>query len=779
MPQLKCLRLLSLSSNTITELPTSVGDLNHLRYLDFSWTLIKTLPESVSSLYNLQTLLVRGCKYLRKLPVGIGNLINLRHLDNAETRELQEMPHGIGKLTSLQTLSKIVVGKSCGLELSELRDLVLLRGKLSIIELQNVIDIRDAQKANLRCKQDLDVLILEWSTKFDESRDAKLETDVLGFLQPHKNLEKLAIHYYGGIKLPSWIGDPSFTKLLEINLIGCERCTSLPPLGKLHFLKVLCIQGMLELRSIGFELYRDEHSSDFPFSSLECLTFDRMPKWEEWFCFGQFPRLRELTLRECPKLIRIPQLQLPSLCILRLENCHGVVLKGFSNLTSLTTLTIDSVEELSCLSIEFIQFCVALEYLEVKNCNGLMNLWGKWVTLDGLVYLKEMKIESCRRLVSLCKVEQALPCNLEILSIVKCDVLERIPSGSSLIKLFIEKCPKLLSFAAGTSLPPMLQHLDIKDCEALDCLPDCETSISSLEELKVSKCSSLRWWPMDKSPTTLKKLSIGKVCRNLESGIELQRLNSRMQSLSELDICHNRGIMGKIVKSQQHNLEGVVKLLISNCKDVESFREKGMPPIPNLRVLFISSCKNLKYIPLDQIQGLESLRIWYCPNLESFPDGDLPPKLTFLSMRACGELLKPLPEWGLHRLTSLQRLSISGGFPELVSISDSNDQPLLPPTLKEFSIGEFQNLESLSKGLQNFTSLEHLILWGCPKLRSLPKENLVRSLLSLEIKDCPILETRCLPKDKGHYWPVIADIPRVKIAHRYIHNEDHDLCEEC
>lgn len=343
----------------------------------------------------------------------------------------------------------------------------------------------------------------------------------------------------------------------------------------------------------------------------------------------------------------------------------------------------------------------------------------------------------------------------------------------SLIKLSIEKCQSLQSLAAVRL--PMLQQLDIKDCTALVSMPDYEAGMSCLLEFNVSNCGSLRWWPMDKSPTTLEKLSISKNCGNLEIGMVLQWLNSGMSSLLEIDVRDSGAVLGKIFNSKQHRLTSLVKLVIRNCKYIESFRATSWPPIPHLKVLIIGSCQNLRNLPLDQIQSLESLDISYCPNLESFPDGDLPPKLTKLTMTECGELLKPLSEWGLHRLPSLESFSISGGFSRLISISDSNNQALLPQSLIELRIGRFQNLESIAKGLQNCTSLEHLLVWACPKLRSLPEGNLVSSLLSLEIRDCPVLENRCLPKGKGYYWPIISDIPRVKLARRYIHDEENPV----
>ncbi|CAK9176458.1 unnamed protein product [Ilex paraguariensis] len=750
LPKLRYLRILSLSGYYINQLPNSIGDLKHLRYLNLSATSIEWLPESVCALHNLQTLLLRGCNALCKLPTDIGNLVNLRHLDNSDTVNLQEMPLGISKLTSLQTLPKIIVCKNGGLRLRDLKNMLLLRGMLSIVGLENVMDVRDADDANLSSKQNIHELELIWSSGIGGSQNEELQVNMLDILRPNRELKCLKIGFYRGSTFPSWIGDPSLSKTVRIDLRDCTNCVSLPPLGQLPILKELHIQGMHAVKSIGAEFYGVGSALETRFPSLETLSFEGMPEWEEWSCgnagefVGHLPRLHELTMVHCPKLVSVSLLRLLSLRKLTIISCSEAVLKSFSELTSLNTLKIWNISGLTHLQEEFTHFLVSLQVLELGDCDMLVTLLKGGITPQHLSHLQCLHVEGCSQLVCLVEEAQMLHCNLESLEVHDCDRLERLPTGlknhTSLKKLTIRKCPKLVSFPEA-SLPPMLRSLSIRDCSSLESLPNYN---SCLEELHLWNCSSLRSLPMDTFPSTIKSIYI-KDCMNLDSISEMK---------IELD-CFRI--------SDWPNLE-LLRVFAPDFSYVLSYNiGLSFPPgsgllTPNLRRLSIKGMANDISLKgkFESLTSLEELSMSDCQSLGSFPDGNLPPNLTKLQINRCGKL-KPLSEWGLHRLSSLRTFLMMDVYPELRSFLDEG--LLLPSSVKSLVIASMPNLKSL--GLQNLSSLNYLEIFDCPNLRSLP--DVLTTLSSLRIMRCPHLKRR-FSKEKGMDWPKIAGIPYVDIV---------------
>jgi Leucine-rich repeat (LRR) protein len=86
----------------LQELPESIGNLIHLKYLYCSNNQLQELPEWIGNLINLQGLSCSN-NQLQELPEWIGNLINLQIL-SCYNNQLQTLPESIGNLTNLQEL---------------------------------------------------------------------------------------------------------------------------------------------------------------------------------------------------------------------------------------------------------------------------------------------------------------------------------------------------------------------------------------------------------------------------------------------------------------------------------------------------------------------------------------------------------------------------------------------------------------------------------------------------------------------------------------------------
>ncbi|KAF7138209.1 hypothetical protein RHSIM_Rhsim07G0065800 [Rhododendron simsii] len=728
LPKLRRLRVLSLRSYLICELSSSIGDLKHVRFLDLSCALITTLPESIGTLYNLQTLILRDCKNLNKLPGSTSNLINLRHLDVTGADSLREMPPKIGKLTSLQTLSNFIVSQDEETTINELGNLVHLRGTLCISGLENVADALDAKRANLNNKQGLDVLLMKWCNISNNSRNGRVESQVLDMLRPHKKLKELTISGYHGLTFPTWVENPLFSNMISLKFQNCEKCISLPPLGHLPLLKKLYIQGMKAIENVGLEFYGLGCSNPFP--TLQILTLEDMPEWKEWSLFGvkkvaqAFVLLSELSIKRCPKLLGKLPSNLPCLRKLEIEECPLLVVAWVPRPTELyevrNTLHFDSLTSLSLKDVSFPDFCgnpelgddesvvdarhdhlSLLTSLTVENIQGLTSLPG-WL-LQGLTGLEQLYIYGCKDLTSLWKNESILHHHLpalQLLVIEGCPQLislfeeedededeegkdeeeeeEELSRGlhslRSLKELIIRTCQRLISFPK-TGLPSMLTTLDIYDCDALQSLP----KLNRLEFLGVSECPSLTYLSCSRTglPPSLEFLYIEK-CKNLESVLAKEGMKINCPSLQYVIVwdCDSLKSLPDVMQNTYNGgcLRNLCTLHISNCENVESIPE-GWFNATNLTELIIKGCKKLKGLPHHASSSNNNNH--------------------------------------QHHLTSLQKLQID-------SCAAAGATGLVSYILKEESSSYFTNLTSLylfkvDTGGNNNSPLE----WGLHRLSSL------------------------------------------------------------
>ncbi|KAJ9685602.1 hypothetical protein PVL29_017587 [Vitis rotundifolia] len=748
VPKLQRLRVLCLSQYNIAELPDSIGELKHLRYLNLSSTAIKSLPDSVSKLYNLQTIILSGCLKFRRLPPNIGNLINLRHLNVERFSNLDTMPQQIGKLKNLQTLSNFIVGKSGYLGIKELKHLSHLRGKIFISRLENVVNIQDAIDANLRTKLNVEKLIMHWSEEFDDLRNEDTEMKVLFSLQPHTSLKKLDIKAYGGRQFPNWICDPSYSKLVELSICGCIRCTDLPSVGQLPFLKKLVIERMDRVKSVGLEFEGQVSPSAKPFQCLEYLCFRKMKEWIEWsWSIESFSRLLELVIQDCPRLSKKLPTHLTSLVKLEITDCRETMVPLPTHLPSLKELNIycslemepffrlhpilrllgrsrsaiditsriyfaiNGMSGLFKLEQKFLRSLPRLQLLEIDNSGTLACLWENGLGLENLAMLRVL---DCNQLVSLGEEEaQALPCNLRYLEICKCDNLEKLPHGlysyASLTELIIEMCAKLVSFP-DKGFPLKLRRLTISNCKSLSSLPDssnCSNMVCVLEYLNIAKCPSLICFPIGQLPTTLKELHISG-CENIKSLPE----DIEFSALEHVEIRRCSSFIGLPKGKLPPTLK---KLIIRGCEKLQSLPEGIMHHYSNNT----TNC------------GLQFLDISECASLTSFPRGRFLSTLKSIKIYDCAQL-QPISEEMFHRNNNaLEVLSIEG-YPNLKTIPDCLYN------LKDLTIGQCENLELQPHQLQSLTSLTSLHIYDCENMKTpLSEWGLARltSLKTLTISD--------------------------------------------
>lgn len=217
----RCLRVLDLHETYMGTVPSLIGKLKHLSYLDLSWNFrIKILPNSISKLQNLQTLKLSGAEYFEELPRDIRKLVSLKLLEIDQCLRLTYMPRGLGQLTSLQTLTIFFLSEEGFMSsksrqsrgLSELKDLNHLRGKLWIKYLDksnysissSTSEMKDV--SNMKAKQYLQSLHLEWTDWINPATDKEKDAEsLLEGLQPHQNLKELYLWWHYGAWFPSWM----------------------------------------------------------------------------------------------------------------------------------------------------------------------------------------------------------------------------------------------------------------------------------------------------------------------------------------------------------------------------------------------------------------------------------------------------------------------------------------------------------------------------------------------------------------------------------------------
>ncbi|XP_050256547.1 putative disease resistance protein RGA4 isoform X2 [Quercus robur] len=637
----KCVRVLKLYGYTKKELPSSIGQLIHLRLLHLSSTSIEALPKSITKLYNLQTLIIEFCNYLKELPKDLRKLINLRHI------YIKRTPKDIGKLTCLQTLPFFTVGQDAGHRIEELGCLNQLRGELHIYCVEHVRDKEEARSANLVEKAKIYKLGYYWSEKSEGNHNN--DEEVLEGLQPHRYLKSLTIQYYQGKKFPPWMltgqnarrGFSLFDNLIEIKLKACNKCEVLPTMGLLSSLRDLEIIEMENLTCIGTEFYGNYNNGSCRnalFPSLKKLSLQSMPNLVEWKdatvptrTTGMvFPRLEELIIRECSQLTSAP-CHFPSLEKLDIRRiCNTAFEQISSKLDRHGSLRISNISKLASIPEKILQSSM---HMEIWNCDDLesisshedsqviynnlnsLHIYGceKLSYFPELNICREMKVERCPNLKSFPSEPKQSFWTLLRLEISECgvEVLSQIQSCAFLEELIIKRCPNLICILELQNLYRLTQ-LEISDCPNL-------VSTSELHyptNIKIRNCGKLTCLPKVYS-FRLKYLEIGPFCEELVAFPGLIEYTPSQHSYESLQILQLYGWTKlNSLPDEIQCFTALTRLDISEFDGMEALPE-WLGNLSSLQFLYLCNCNNLTYLPTAQAMGrITKLEIYYCSKLK-------------------------------------------------------------------------------------------------------------------------------------------------------------------
>ncbi|KAG1368292.1 disease resistance protein RGA2 [Cocos nucifera] len=633
-PVLTSIRVLKLRNRWTEELPESIGNLKHLRYLDISFPLLRRLPESLCNLYNLLVLNISNCP-IDNFPTCMTNLVKLRQLkvDEETICKLAD----IRKLTSLQELAIFQVGKQNGHKIEELKDMIQLHGSLRIKNLESVESKEEASQAKLNNKQYLDELALVWN--INRGTSSGNDDEVLEGLRPHSNLQRLEISGYGGVSFPSWLEPQSLKSLEAICLDNIQSWAKLPSLGQLPFLKILRIKNMHAVKQVGHEFYGSPEIKGFPL--LEKLEISNMQEWEDWFRIEgiqMFPRLLQLYIKDCPKLKGLPCLP-PLLREFHLKNVGINMLPeswdgdhGFNDDSRMTNCSRSSSRTSS------------ISHMDIRGCPNLVNL-ERWLLLHHLPAIKELTIVDCQKVVQLpmerfkdflslenleildcplpkSPVQLTLPSSLLHLTLASCGHLDESPPDflhnlTCLTRLELVRCPHITSLA-GEVLGHMiaLSVLTIWDCKELRSIGGLRALIS-LEKLDIGRCPRLR---------------------QLENEEEQRDGFAHLRFLSIDDTALVKVLFSTITLPSLEHLRIFDSAQLTLFSGEEQLWLLGLK---SLKYLFLQNCTNLQSLPteLHSLCTLQYLKILNCPKLRSLPEKGLPPSLTVIRSEDCDPVL--------------------------------------------------------------------------------------------------------------------------------------------
>ncbi|CAD6262208.1 unnamed protein product [Miscanthus lutarioriparius] len=629
---------LSEASYIVEDVLNNFSKLVHLRYLRIKSKYMEDicLLSSLSRLYHLQVIDLQEWERCSGSVRDINNLVKLRHFLVPKDRlQLHSIIVEVGKLKLLQELRSFEVGKeSKGFELSQLEQLSELGGSLAIGNLERTQTTKEASEAKLIHKNRLHKLTLEWDVN-RPNKDPAHEANSLEVMKPHSNIRGICIRGHGGTNCPKWLGEDLFVKNLESLRLDDVSWKHFPPIGELWMV--------------------NEHALSFSHSTCCQQQKEANMKW--------FPRLRELKIKKCPKLLSFPPVPWTRApCSAEIEGVGS------------------GLEELVCKENYKSEYC-----LEIKMKGALVSELWNMLAFDNLNEVKELKMDTC----------PPLPLHhFQMLSSLKS---LRLIGASSIVFPLVEG-----ERHAEYQSPVECITISQWDASAKE-LTQLLTYFPNLSELNVWSGKKITWLAaVEKQATETPALVSSD--NKVDDDVEIEQQEGT-RGEEEIDASSAEGLL--LLPSQ------LQKLLIYNCPELslcscsgpadykynkEAGRTStgrglqvrqaaGLQGLRNLKRLNIWSCAAIRSLPKDGLPiSLQELVLANCPAIRSLPKDCLPSSLHELNIIDC-PAIQSLPKDCLP--SSLQKLVIRG-CPAIRSLPKAND---LPSPLRELDVRDSKNEE--------------------------------------------------------------------------------------
>ncbi|XP_061354139.1 putative disease resistance protein At3g14460 isoform X2 [Gastrolobium bilobum] len=685
-----------------------------------SFSLESTALIILSKLKYLRVLSFSDYEELEALPDSIGELIHLRYLDLSFT-SIKAFPESFSNLFNMQTLK--------------------LRGchRLTMLpsDMQNLVNLRHLDISG--------TVLKEMPRGISKLKHLQLLSDFV-----------VGVHEENGIKelgeLSNLHGELCIGQLENVASIGEAREARI--MDKTHIENLI-----LEWSSVGDMVTASTHTEREifdklqPHKGLEGLSIYgyRGTRFPDWVGHSSYHNMTDLSVVSCSNCCMLPSLgQLPCLKSLNIGD--------FSGLETIGAEFYKSESDHCSLETPF----PSLEYLSFCR----MSCWEKWCSSepDAFHKLEELTIEDCPNLSG--DLPHHLPA-LKTLGIYRCEqLISSLPSAPAIQRIEISKSNKIMLQV----LPISLQSLSIGGSKpVVESMFEAitVTQPTCLHSLSISDCSSALSFPGDCLPECLKNLGLLN-CEKLEFPKQHELLESlRMENSCDSVTCFPLETFPNLKRVAIEKCENMESLAVSQSPVNDALQSLHISGCPSMTYFSLSDCNKLKSLPCHMntlLPKLEQLNIRSCPEIDSFPEGGLPPNLTSLHISKCEKLLSCISSMGMHQgLTFLWISSRESAksFPKEGSL------PQLP-SLTTLTLWDFENMETLNcKELLHLTSLQTLEIGQCPKLENMAGERLPPSLIKLEIEGCPLLEERCNTKHPL-IWPKISHIPCIQVNYKWI-----------